>query len=37
MARRRRRYRLEELVKRINKTNRHSLSDWGVPAGKEVW
>lgn len=33
----RRRYRLDDLVRRITRTNRHSPVDWGVPAGNEVW
>lgn len=30
-------YVLDELVGRITPRNRHSESDWGTPAGHEVW
>lgn len=33
----RRRYSLDELVGRITPKNRHQESDWGGPAGDEVW
>jgi antitoxin MazE len=33
----RRRYRLEELVERITEENRHAETDWGAPVGDEVW
>lgn len=33
----RRRYSLDELVRRITPKNRHDESDWGGPLGKEVW
>jgi antitoxin MazE len=33
----RRRYRLEQLVSRINARNRHEETDWGGPQGREVW
>ncbi len=28
---------LQELVQRITPDNRHSETDWGLPAGKELW
>ena len=28
---------LRELVEQITPKNRHDLTDWGPPAGKEVW
>lgn len=31
------RYSLHELVGRITPRNRHQESDWGKPAGHEVW
>jgi antitoxin MazE len=31
------RYALDELVGRITTRNRHTESDWGAPAGHEVW
>jgi antitoxin MazE len=34
---RRRRYRLEELVEHITKENRHAATDWGAAVGNEVW
>jgi antitoxin MazE len=33
----RRRYSLEELVRRITPKNRHDESDWGGPLGDEMW
>ena len=33
----RRMYRLDDLVKGITKTNRHSEVDTGAPVGREVW
>ena len=30
-------YSLQELVSGITAKNRHSETDWGKPAGKEVW
>jgi antitoxin MazE len=33
----RRRYRLEDLVGGITPRNRHAVTDWGPPAGKEAW
>jgi antitoxin MazE len=30
-------YSLEELVARINARNRHDRTEWGSPAGHEVW
>ena len=32
-----RRLRLKELVKGINARNLHDATDWGAPAGKEIW
>jgi antitoxin MazE len=34
---RRRRYRLEELVERIIEENRHAETIWGPAVGNEVW
>ena len=31
------RYALDELVRRITPKNRHGETDWGGPAGDEVW
>jgi antitoxin MazE len=31
------RYSLDELVGRITARNRHTETDWGGPAGHEVW
>lgn len=31
------RYRLEDLVAKITRSNRHDETDWGGPVGKEVW
>ena len=28
---------LEQLVRKINKKNRHSEIGWGKPVGKEIW
>jgi antitoxin MazE len=36
-SKKRRRYRLEELVERITEENRHAETDWGGPVGNEVW
>ena len=33
----RREYELEELVEGITDENRHTETDWGEPAGAEVW
>lgn len=33
----RREYQLEELVEGITEANRHTETDWGDPAGAEVW
>lgn len=33
----RRRFKLKELVSRINSKNRHEESAWGRPLGKEIW
>jgi antitoxin MazE len=33
----RRRYRLADLVRKITDANRHGETDWGKPAGREVW
>jgi len=30
-------YALDELVAKITARNRHDESDWGAPAGHEVW
>jgi antitoxin MazE len=35
--RRRRRYRLEDLIDGITEENRHSELDWGQPVGNETW
>jgi antitoxin MazE len=34
---RRRRYRLEELVEQITEENRHAETGWGPAVGNEVW
>jgi antitoxin MazE len=36
-GRRRRRYRLEDLVADITPENRHPEINWGPPVGNEVW
>ena len=36
-ARKRRRYRLEDLVADITPENRHPEINWGPPVGNEVW
>ncbi len=28
---------LEQMVRKINKKNRHAEVDWGRPVGKEIW
>ncbi len=28
---------LAQMVRKINKRNRHDLIDWGKPVGKEIW
>jgi antitoxin component of MazEF toxin-antitoxin module len=33
----RRKYKLDELVSRITRKNRHAETDWGGAAGKEAW
>jgi antitoxin MazE len=33
----RREYDLKELVAGITPKNRHAETDWGAPAGKEIW
>lgn len=33
----RRRFKLKELVSRINRKNRHQEVVWGRPLGKEMW
>ena len=33
----RRRYSLDDLVRRITPRNRHDETDWGGPLGGEVW
>ena len=35
--RKRRRYRLEDLIVRITEENRHPEVDWGSPVGNEAW
>jgi antitoxin MazE len=35
--RKRRRYRLEQLIDAISEENRHPETDWGPPVGNEVW
>jgi antitoxin MazE len=35
--RKRRRYRLEELIAGITEENRHPEVDWGGPVGNEAW
>ena len=30
-------YNLRELVEAITPENRHELTDWGPPVGKEIW
>ena len=35
--RKRRRYRLEDLVADITPQNRHPETNWGPPVGNEVW
>ena len=35
--RRRRRYRLDDLVAGITSTNRHEEINWGPPVGNEAW
>ncbi len=34
---RRRRYRVENLIERITKENRHPATEWGPPVGNEIW
>jgi antitoxin MazE len=36
-SRKRRRYRLEDLVADITPENRHAAINWGPPVGNEVW
>ncbi len=36
-SRKRRRYRLEELIAGITKENYHPEVEWGPPVGNEVW
>jgi antitoxin MazE len=36
-SKKKRRYRLEDLVGRITEENRHSEIDWGGSVGNEVW
>jgi antitoxin MazE len=36
-AKKRRRYRLEQLIERITKENCHPETDWGPPVGNEIW
>jgi antitoxin MazE len=35
--RKRRRYRLEELIEHITEENLHHAVEWGPPVGAEVW
>jgi antitoxin MazE len=35
--RKRRRYRLEDLIADITPENRHRETDWGPPVGNEAW
>jgi antitoxin component of MazEF toxin-antitoxin module len=35
--RKRRRYRLEQLINAISEENRHPEIDWGAPHGGEAW
>jgi len=37
IRKRKRKPTLEELVSRITPENRHAETDWGGPAGKELW
>jgi antitoxin MazE len=37
ISRKRRKYRLDDLLNQITPENRHELVDWGPPVGKEVW
>jgi antitoxin MazE len=37
MQRRKRRYKLDELVSGITPDNRHEEINWGPPVGNEVW
>lgn len=30
-------YNLKDLVDKITPENRHDFTDWGPPAGKEIW
>ena len=34
---RQQRYRLSELLTQVQKSNQHAETDWGGPAGKEIW
>jgi len=36
-SRKRRRYRLEDLIAGITSENYHAETDWGPPVGDEVW
>jgi antitoxin MazE len=31
------RYRLSDLLAQVRKTNKHGETEWGGPAGREVW
>jgi antitoxin MazE len=31
------RYRLSELLARVQESKQHAETDWGGPAGKEIW
>lgn len=37
VARKKRKYRIEDLVKQMTPENQPELIDWGPPAGKEFW
>jgi len=37
ISRKRRRYRIEDLLDQITPENQPELIDWGPPVGKEIW
>jgi antitoxin MazE len=37
ISRKRRKYRLDDLLDQITPENRPELIDWGPPVGKEIW
>jgi len=37
ISRRKRKYRLEDLLDQITPENQPELVDWGPPVGKEIW